>query len=259
MASAFLSLCCLMIFHLAQAEGNTKSNCTDEFECGGLGAMKFPFTNSSNPECGLCRFDCNTKPYPKIVLGGQNYDALVKKGDFFLVSDPKLQEYLDNKSCKSFNRNFSFPNSPLISFQIAPNLTLYRCKHSHDKTNDSFFKDFDRYTECEGFNVYYHHPNKTILGNTSAKISGKLPENCSLVQLPIPLPTPSKPYTGDLFELLTSDSLLNWELSKDCHLCLDKGGKCQTIDEHEFHCSMKGGKCSVGGEHEYSCFKGMSN
>ncbi|KAK4715437.1 hypothetical protein R3W88_013775 [Solanum pinnatisectum] len=232
-----------MIFHLAQAEGNTKSNCTDEFECGDLGAMKFPFTNSSNPECGLCRFDCHTKPYPKIVLGEQKYDALVKKGDFFLISDPKLQEYLDSRSCKSFYRNFSFPNSPLISFQIVPNLTLYRCKHSHDntiqKTNDSFFKNFDRCTYCEGFNVYYHHPNKTILGNTSAKISGKLPEHCSLAQLPIPLPTPSKPYAGDLFELLTSNSLLNWELSINC-----------------LECHAKGGKCSVGGEHEYSCFKG---
>ncbi|KAH0753777.1 hypothetical protein KY290_024047 [Solanum tuberosum] len=246
MASAFLFLCCLVIFSLHQVLGNSKSNCADEFECGGLGAMKFPFTNSSNPECGLCRFDCHTKPYPNIVLGGQNYDALVKKGDFFLVSDPKLQEYLDSKSCKSFNRNFSFPNSPLISFQIAPNLTLYRCKHSHDntiqKTNDSFFKDFDRYTECEGFNVYYHHPNKTILGNTSAEISGKLPEHCSLVQLPIPLPTPSKPYAGDLFELLTSNFLLYWELSKNC-----------------LECRAKGGKCSVGGEHEYSCFKDVRN
>ncbi|KAH0668657.1 hypothetical protein KY289_023150 [Solanum tuberosum] len=244
MASTFLFFCCLMIFSLHQVLGSSKSNCTDEFECGVLGAMKFPFTNSSNPECGLCRFDCHTKPYPKIVIGGQKYDALVKKGDFFLISDPKLQEYLDSRNCKSFYRNFSFPNSPLISFQIVPNLTLYRCKHSHDntiqKTNDSFFKDFDRYTVCEGFNVYYHHPNKTILGNTSAKISGKLPKHCSLVQLPIPLPAPSKPYTSDLFELLTSNALLNWELSKDCHLCLDKGGKCQMIDEHGFHCSMKG-------------------
>lgn len=250
MASAFFFLCCVVIFSLHQVLGNSKSNCTDEFECGGLGAMKFPFTNTTNPECGLCRFDCHTKPYPTIKLGGHKYDAVVKRGDLFLISDPKLQEYLEHKSCKSFDRNFSFPNSPLISFQIVPNLTLYKCKHSHknniQKTNDSFFKDFDQYTECEGFNVYYHHPKKTILGNTSAKISGKLPKHCSFVQLPIPLPTPAKPYAGGLFELLTSNALLNWELSKDCHLCLDKGGKCQLIDEHEFHCSTKG---------RYSIFK----
>ncbi|MCD7454795.1 hypothetical protein HAX54_026089 [Datura stramonium] len=228
-----------MIFNLPQVQGNSKSNCTEEFECGILGVMKFPFTNSSNPECGVCKFDCHAKPYPKIELGGHKYDALVKKGDFFSLSDPELLKNLDNKSCKSFYKKFSFPNSPLISFQIVPNLTLYRCKHSQDttqNTTDSFFQDFDRYTECKDFNVYYTNPNKT-LGNTRA--SGKLPKHCSLVQLPIPLPTPSKPYAGKLFELLTSNILLYWELSKDCHLCLDKGGKCQIIDEHIFHCSKE--------------------
>ncbi|XP_060214760.1 LEAF RUST 10 DISEASE-RESISTANCE LOCUS RECEPTOR-LIKE PROTEIN KINASE-like 1.1 [Lycium barbarum] len=240
MASTSLILCCLMIFNLLQVQGNSESNCTEEFECGSLGIMKFPFTDSSNPECGLCKFDCQAKPYPKIELGGHKYDALVKKGDFFLISDPKLHKQLENKSCKPFYKKISFPNSPLISFQIVPNLTLYRCKHSHDnniqKTTDSFFQDFDRYNKCKDFNVYYHHPKKALT-NTSAKISGKLPKLCSLVQLPIPLPTPSKSYSSDLFELLTSSILLNWELSKDCHDCLDKGGKCLIGDEHNFHCS----------------------
>ncbi|KAM3269610.1 LEAF RUST 10 DISEASE-RESISTANCE LOCUS RECEPTOR-LIKE PROTEIN KINASE-like 1.1 [Capsicum chacoense] len=241
MSSTFLFLCCLVMFSLHQVLGNSITNCTDEFDCGSLGVMKFPFTNSSNPECGLCKFDCHAKPYPKIELGGHKYDALLKKGDFFLLSDPMLKEYLDNKSCKSFNKKFSFPNSPLMTFQMVPNLTLYRCKHSQDntiqKTIDYFFQGFNSYKRCEDFNVYYHHP-KNSLGNTSAKISGKLPKHCSLLQLPIVLPTPSKPYASHgLFELLTSDILLDWELSKDCHLCLDKGGKCQIIDEHEFHCS----------------------
>ncbi|XP_060214800.1 rust resistance kinase Lr10-like [Lycium barbarum] len=240
MAPTFLFLCCLIIFHQAQAEGNSESNCFEEFECGSLGVMKFPFTDSSKPECGLCKFDCQAKPYPKIELGGDKYDALVKRGDFFLISDPNLQKHLENKSCKSFYKKFSFPNSPLISFQIVPNLTLYRCNHSHDdnsqKTTDSFFQDFDRYNKCKDFNVYYHHPKKAW-GNTSAKISGKFPKLCSLVQLPIPLPTPSKSYSSDLFELFTPSILLDWELSKDCHDCLDKGGKCLIGDEHNFHCS----------------------
>ncbi|XP_059315945.1 uncharacterized protein LOC132066734 [Lycium ferocissimum] len=216
-----------MIFNVLQVQGNSESNCTDEFECGTLGVMKFPFTNSSNPERGLCKFNCQAKPYPKIDLGGHKYDALVKKGDFFLVSDPKLHKQLENKNCKSFYKKISFPISPLITFQIVPNLTLYRCKHSHgtnQKATDSFFQSFDRYNKREEFNVYYRHPRKT-LGNTSAKISGKLPKHCSLVQLPIPLPTPSKSYSNDLFELLTSNILLDWELSKDCHDCVDKGGK----------------------------------
>ncbi|KAJ8548273.1 hypothetical protein K7X08_030742 [Anisodus acutangulus] len=231
-----------MIFNLHQVQGNSKSNCTDEFECGSLGVMKFPFTNSSNPKCGLYKFDCLAKPYPKFELGGHKYDALVKKGDFFLLSDPELQKHLDNKNCNSFNTKFSFPNSPLISFQIVPNLTLYRCKHSHNntiqnqKTTDSFFRDFERYNKCEDFNVYYRHP-KISLGNTSAKIYGILPKHCSLVQLPIPLPTSSKSHSSDLFELLTSSILLDWELSKDCHYCLDKGGKCLIADEHKFRCS----------------------
>ncbi|CAN4121788.1 unnamed protein product [Withania somnifera] len=230
MASTFLFLCCLVIFNLHHVQVNSKETCTDEFKCGSLGVMKFPFTNSSNPECGLCKFDCHAKPYPKIELGGHKYDALVKK------------DYLDHNNCMSFYKTFSLPKSPLVSFQIVPNLTLYRCNHSHDntiqKTPDTFFQDFSRY-KCKDFNVYYHRPNKTILGNTSDKISGKLPKNCSLVQLPIPLPIPSKPYNSDLFKLLTSNILLEWELSKDCHLCLDKGGKCLIVDEHKFHCSKE--------------------
>lgn len=89
---------------------------------------------------------------------------------------------------------------------------------------------------CKDFNVYYHHPSKT-LGNSSAKISVKLPDHCSIIQLPIPLPTPSKLYASDLFELLTSNILLEWELSNDCHHCLEKGGKCLIGREHKFHCS----------------------
>ncbi|XP_016459145.1 LEAF RUST 10 DISEASE-RESISTANCE LOCUS RECEPTOR-LIKE PROTEIN KINASE-like 1.1 [Nicotiana tabacum] len=239
MASTFLFLCCLLIFNLPQLQGNSKSNCTEEFECGNLGVMKFPFTNSSNPECGIYKFDCQAKPYPKIELGKHKYDALVRKSDFFLLSDSELQKYLENKSCKSFNKKFSFPNSPLISFQIIPNLTLYRCNHSQDimqKKTDAFFHDFENYSKCKDFNVYYHHPNET-LGNSSHKISGKLPDHCSIIQLPIPLPTPSKPYASDLFELLSSNILLEWELSNDCHHCLDKGGKCLIGRDHKFHCS----------------------
>ncbi|KAH0678018.1 hypothetical protein KY285_025819 [Solanum tuberosum] len=205
----------------------------------------YRYTNGSHIPLPLQNELTYTLHLTEVKKGIYDSSSKVQGLQVFLLT--KLQEYLANKSCKFFNRNFfSFPNSPLISFQIVPNLTLYRCKHSHDntiqKTNDSFFKDFDRYTECEGFNVYYHHPNKIILGNTSAKISGKLPEHCSLVQLPIPLPTPSKSYAGGLFELLTSSALLNWELSKNCLECFDKGGK-----------------CSVGGEHEYSCFKDVRN
>lgn len=244
MASTFLFSCCLVIFSLHLVQGNnSKSNCTNEFECGSLGVMKFPFTNSSNPECGLCKFDCHAKPYPKIELGGHKYDALVKKGEFFLLSDPELQKNLENRSCKSFSKQFSFPTSTLISFQIVPNLTLYICNHSHDtsqKTTDAFFQGFNRYNKCEDFSVYYHHPRNS-LGNTSAKISRKLLKHCSLVQFPIPLPTPSKPYAShDLFELLTSNIILDWELSKDCHLCLDKGGKCLIFDKHKFRCSKAG-------------------
>lgn len=236
--AAILFCAMVLVFHLLiinLVRGESKS-CPKEFNCGKLGNMSYPFSEFKKPHCGLCKIDCNnTLQNPKVEIEGELYNAYKK---WFLVnsidlSDPILEVYLANRSCKSFERNLSFPNSPSVSFGVFNNITLFKCMNRSMEI-DGYFRSYQNYSNCNGFSLYYHKPRT----NRRRSIpTGVLPANCAVIRLPLTFLSPSEPIPNDLFDLLSSKFKLDWEVSRDCYDCIYREGQCQSNSKNLFFCS----------------------
>ncbi|XP_049348891.1 uncharacterized protein LOC125813430 [Solanum verrucosum] len=228
---------------VAQNQIQNNSSCVDEFECGNLGNVNFPFSVSSQPDCGLYTIDCDVTPNPTIRLGENVYSVLGQRNyDGFRVLDHRLEELLARNSCETFDRSISFPNSPSISFRINErNLTLFRCNGSLDinrSMSDHYFREYLNYTKCSGFSIYYKYPSRGR-GNSSDTPEEDIPDNCSPIQLPIRWNTPQpNDQNSSLFDLLAGNYTIQWSLSADCSKCYYYGGgQCLTDSNNKFLCS----------------------
>nr|GMD68109.1 LEAF RUST 10 DISEASE-RESISTANCE LOCUS RECEPTOR-LIKE PROTEIN KINASE-like 1.1 [Ipomoea batatas] len=228
----------LIIFlHLARVETKSQSYCPNEFLlCGNHSLPTFPFTNKSLPHCGLLMLDCNAKPSnPTLELVGKLYNTVeVGDTDVVVLSDPILNDHLQNRSCDSFNWNSSstsFPNSSSISFEVPSFqfLFLFKCdqnlSHYSRRKMDSYFKGYGSYSNCRNFTLYYKENQDTIA-------HGRVPKDCSLIQLPFDNTTKS----NDLFERLTPQIVIFWKVSKECSDCHNRGGQCQSNSNNSFKC-----------------------
>ncbi|XP_016505268.1 LEAF RUST 10 DISEASE-RESISTANCE LOCUS RECEPTOR-LIKE PROTEIN KINASE-like 1.1 [Nicotiana tabacum] len=238
--SVFLIFYQLLIFHSVQAQNQSQDSCPKEFKCGRFGNVKFPFSVSSQPACGLYTIDCDTKPNPTIHLGGNVYTALEQRSDnnSYRVLNLRLYDLLAKNSCNSFDKSLSFPSSPSISIRTNQrNLTLFRCNSSVDinrRMNDHYFRDYN-YTKCRGFGIYYKYPTTWRVGYSDAP-KGAIPVNCSVIQLPIKWRS-QLPQTSSLFDLLTANFTIQWSLSDDCSKCYYQGGRCLADNNNNFLCS----------------------
>ncbi|KAH0675006.1 hypothetical protein KY285_022807 [Solanum tuberosum] len=234
--SAIFLMFHLLIFNLVKVE--SKLSCPKEFNCGRLGTMSYPFSEFNKPYCGLSKIDCNnTFQYPKVEIEGVTYNAYKKWlwVNGIDLSDSILESYLANRSCKSFERNLSFPDTPSISFGVFDNITLFKCMNgSTNEEIGGYFRRYEKYLNCDGFNLYYHKP-RTDHRNYSIPVDDDdLPANCSIIRLPLKYISPSVPVPHDLFELLSSNFTLDWEVSKDCSTCIHREGQCQSDSKNDF-------------------------
>nr|GLL32218.1 rust resistance kinase Lr10-like isoform X1 [Ipomoea trifida] len=214
-------------------EHQPDDECPEEFPCGNLGVLRFPLTQSSRPDCGLLRVDCDAKPYPRIESGGKAYDAKFHDGFSILLLDPNLRNFLDTKSCQ-FSRNFSsirksFQTTLSITYVRTPVQTLFNC--SDNNTADGY----QSYGCEEGFTVYYRDPYTTNNMSQDTGYVHRLPPNCSLIQFPAQ--DEADDVAGEKFFTLTSEFYLTWSLTGDCAKCFGSGGRCLTQTEtNEFNC-----------------------
>ncbi|KAJ8548275.1 hypothetical protein K7X08_030744 [Anisodus acutangulus] len=211
-------------------------SCPKEFNCGRLGNMSYPFSEFNKPHCGLSKIDCNnTFLYPKVELEGVLYNGFKKwlwiNG--IDLSDLSLEGYLAKRSCKSFERNLSFPNSPSVTFGVYNNITLFKCMNGSSEEIGDYFRRYENYSNCDGFKLYYHKPRTDERHN----IPADLPPNCSIIRLPLRFLSNSEPVPTDLFDLLTSNFTLDWEVSKVCSKCIYREGQCQNDSKNDFFCS----------------------
>nr|GMD16755.1 LEAF RUST 10 DISEASE-RESISTANCE LOCUS RECEPTOR-LIKE PROTEIN KINASE-like 1.1 [Ipomoea batatas] len=219
----FFFICHLLLFHSSQASNKTQNDCPEEFPCGFLNTTRFPLTQSSRPDCGLLRVDCDAKPYPKLDWGRDGYDIQIQDVPFLQLSDRKLSGLSQNRSCQSFNRNISFLNSPSVTYRVNPIITLLKCSNiSSNKTGDQFL-GYESYHGCEGegFSVFYRNPNNFTGFNN-------VPPHCSVIQLPLKQNETNYNAT-DLFAMLGSEFFISWFLTENCSECHYRlGGQCVT-------------------------------
>ncbi|PHU01970.1 hypothetical protein BC332_27221 [Capsicum chinense] len=219
-------------FDSSQGQKTSYLNCTNDFQCGKLTNLSFPFYKSTEHDCGLRKVDCDVSPNPIIELGGVTYQALEKFDVFITLKDTSLDGLLKTHSCKIFDKNVSIPISPSITYRFDRLLYLFKCNSSQKRIHDDFFKSrsYQSYNECEDFILYY---------NTSLSYyPGFLRSGCSFIRLPVARSSEAKSNDSGLFHLLTDEVVLGWTVSDECNRCYFTGGKCQTDNTtNNFLCS----------------------
>ncbi|XP_062145473.1 LEAF RUST 10 DISEASE-RESISTANCE LOCUS RECEPTOR-LIKE PROTEIN KINASE-like 1.1 isoform X2 [Alnus glutinosa] len=238
MASVFLFVFSLLSHFVlllsAQDEMGDTQRCAP-FRCGHLGEIHFPFTNNTNPECGVL-LDCREQN-PTIVLEGRPYEVRgisQKSPDNTIIihiSDSHLSKYLESNTCESLT-NLTFRSSPsFISFEIAtPNQTFFKCHRPPDIPPPTNFKT----KSCkDDYNIYY--------SNSSDSFPTSLP-GCSIIQLPknMSLDHPPSPGDDDLFRLLTPEFDLRVRVFWECYKCHERGVPCKPGHDGKLSCDEGG-------------------
>ncbi|KAL2509672.1 Protein kinase superfamily protein [Forsythia ovata] len=203
------------------------SKCPKSFPCGNFGNLEFPLAYYLQPECGLFTVECNAVPHPKVHLNiewlSPSYEILSNISTSpVLIRNPIIDDLVKSKSCSLF-LDSSTPRSPSISFNLSPNITLFKCPQN---MNSDDLESYRNYTGCELFNIYY--------ANSNENLRPPFPNGCSVLHLPLKLQPTSD--SAELFERLGTDFNLQWNLSDDCINCHRKGGRCTSNRINEFRC-----------------------
>jgi hypothetical protein len=211
--------------------------CPTSFSCGYLGNITFPFTVTQHPHCGVLAISgCdNGIAFPKTIQLGkrpsnQSFIVTYVDHDTITVRDDVKREKLKLKDCQVFNNFTVPPTSPLASFYIKYNITMFKCNHSHNITlhgNFSFYK----YTNCSGYNLYYDLLNS--VRPRGFKVPSSLAQ-CTQCQVAIrDFPT------TDPFEFVSPEISIEVQLSDDCKKCLrHQVGQCQLDNQGKFFCAQ---------------------
>ena len=221
----FFLLTHLLLLHSAEEVNRTVPNCSP-FQCGKLGIIGFPFTDSSNPICGLLPVKCDEIP-PTIQLGWNRgpYEVInisyTNTTLFTRIKDLLLSDALNTQKCESVT-NFTLPNSPFISFKLTtPSQTLFKCNSTLGIASPRNFT----YRSCGVYSLYYSHLNDN---------SQCFPAQCSIIQLP------RKKHSDKdaLFSLLSAEFELEVNVSEACSSCYSGGGHCELEQNGEFQCAI---------------------
>lgn len=230
MVLVFLVLCNLIPFFSAY------ERCPQNFQCGNLGTLSFPFSNCSLPHCGLFMVNCSDQISPKIALGNQPYDRWFDaksflNGSSIKLQDPVLQLQIKSNMCSTFVNVTHESKSPAISFFIESNITVFRC--TNDSSKQGGLKDFNslrNYTDCHDYAIFYRNPK------FDSPYTGAVPPTCVPVTLPM-VPWNSITQQTQLFQFFTPVFDIEWHLSDDCVNCRLGGGKCLTDMLNNYYCA----------------------
>ncbi|KAM3740818.1 hypothetical protein ACB098_08G128000 [Castanea mollissima] len=222
----FFLLSHLLLLHSAEEVNRTLPNCSP-IQCGKLGIIGFPFTDSSHPHCGLLPVKCDEIP-PTIQLGWSRgpYEVVnisyTNTTLFTRIKDLLLSDALNTQKCESVT-NFTLPNSPFISFKLTtPCQTLFKCNRTLNINSPRNFKN----RSCGDYNLYYSHLNDDSRSFSSGE--------CSFIQLP------RKKYSDKktLFSLVSAEFDLQVYVSDACSSCYGRGGLCELEQNVKFHCAI---------------------
>ncbi|KAI4357759.1 hypothetical protein L6164_001688 [Bauhinia variegata] len=218
---------------LSTGEGH--ENCPSSFNCGYLETIQFPFTTIERPDCGIlalhgCGNDSVSSKGIQLKKG-ERYHVMHIDHSAIFVRDDHLHKLLQSRSCEIFNSNYTPnlpPTSPLASFDVKYNITLFKCNKSlHIPQPKLSFN----YENCSNYNIYY------FLRQFELPMSNKPPPRafaeCSILQLPVKDDDDS----NDPFTFLRDDVPIEVRLSEECAKCYhQERGMCQLDSKGKFLC-----------------------
>ncbi|KAL2324123.1 hypothetical protein Fmac_023181 [Flemingia macrophylla] len=231
----------LLLVVLVSAE---ELKCPSSFDCGYLGQIKFPFTTTLQPHCGLLAIDgCQQNDsYASRTLQLNNptptsYSVLHVEPRTIIIRDDRQYHYLQTKNCTAFANNFSLPQtSSLASFYLKYNITIFRCNRSLNTTPPQHFY---KYSNCSDYDVFYGPPN------TQIPPGFKWPSSltpCSTVQLAVEANSTNNP-----FQFLSASIAIEVRLSDTCESCLNRGeDQCLLDSRGNFYCTKESASIYFG-------------
>ncbi|KAK4260789.1 hypothetical protein QN277_003860 [Acacia crassicarpa] len=221
--------------HILVLSSDSGGECPPSFHCGTLGNLSFPFTTPQRNHCGIMPIQGCEDEHPnaaKTVFFGKKHFQVKNIMPFFnltqvFIRDADLQKRLEKDECDALCYNITLPtSSPLGSFDIVPNITMYKCNSS---LNYNVSKQFLNYTGCAKSNhetIFFRsqdqdHPPHSL-------------EKCSRVHLPVNMMA----FSSDPFTFIASDFSVNIKLSDDCFWCSSiNKGICRLNSTGGFYCS----------------------
>ncbi|XP_047964945.1 LEAF RUST 10 DISEASE-RESISTANCE LOCUS RECEPTOR-LIKE PROTEIN KINASE-like 1.1 isoform X1 [Salvia hispanica] len=230
----------LFFYNLLHLPNLAASNCPKSFQCGDHFPLKIPFTDVKNPDCGLITVDgCNGSRNPVIMSEGlSGYEILGSiSANQIKVFDPHLHHlYQSQLKCIPFT-NLSLPKSPSISISIPLNLTFFTC--SNHRNSQDYFENYLSFHDQRGgpLTAYYLDPTTD---DDSAANERSIPANCGVIQLPI---DSSKGDAHQLFDILTAEFFIEWNVYEACSNCFHQGGQCLHNSMNQFICEKESFKC----------------
>ncbi|KAJ1390540.1 Protein kinase-like domain superfamily [Sesbania bispinosa] len=150
-----LCLCCVVLLPSAATEGEENGECPPPRLCGYLGEISFPFTNSTNPECGFQIIGCEDNAADKeIYLGNQRYKIesihqheMEMLYSIFIYNDSDTQFHPEHplNFLNFFICDPSFtpePRSRMITYRICPFYDIYYTTSPHPDLKLPFLPSF---------------------------------------------------------------------------------------------------------------------
>ncbi|CAL5210005.1 unnamed protein product [Lathyrus oleraceus] len=229
----FLLFCQLVLILSARYGSGYQYNCQRSFSCGYRGILHYPFTKAEQPDCGLILIHgCDDSYYsPKLIQLEKNaknteLTAVIDQNTITL-SDPDFYKRLQHNVCDTLNQNYTLPPpSPLVSFYIIYNVTLFRCNHGHSiNPPRQYFK-----YNCSSYYIYY---DSKQYSNVTIEKARSFFSSCSLFQFP------SKDLTDteNILSFVSGQMVVKIVLSADCEECCNhRGGQCRLNANNKFYC-----------------------
>ena len=113
---AFFVVSHLLLLHSAGAN----SLCPVSSDCGVHEQIKFPYSNSTYPQCRFVMVDCG-EMVPKVSLAlGQSYVVSGNLPYPLKINDRELKSIISNNRCDLFGYNLYIVPSPSNSLAISP-------------------------------------------------------------------------------------------------------------------------------------------
>ncbi|CAJ1977497.1 unnamed protein product [Sphenostylis stenocarpa] len=111
-------------------------NCPSFINCGDLGNITFPFTDTRHRDCGILVIhgcDDHEPGAQKTTKNNNKWFDIVKLDKFTItIRDDDLRDYLLQRSCETFGYNSTFTfNSPLATAsRLNHYMDVLRCNHA---------------------------------------------------------------------------------------------------------------------------------
>ncbi|XP_058738018.1 LEAF RUST 10 DISEASE-RESISTANCE LOCUS RECEPTOR-LIKE PROTEIN KINASE-like 2.1 [Vicia villosa] len=143
------------------------------------------------------------------------------------LSDQDFYTRLQSNVCDTLNRSYPLPPpSPLVSFYINSNVTLFRCNRSHNINPPAQYFKYP----CPSYDIYY---NRNLYPNDTKENAHSLFSSCLVLQFPSKDLTDTK----NILSFVSGQLSVKIELSADCEECSNNsGGQCRLNANNKFYC-----------------------